>query len=339
MPLTIDTLVASPDHYFFALEGDQAVFVAMDRSAYGRSIFLDSRIVRASDQVIKVPVRALLEHHAAASPITAPGWIFHVAHCGSTLLARALDYPEGPLVLREPIVLRQLGVAAMAIDQAPVRRLAAALAGRRYPGQSRSIAKANVPVNFIAAQLLECEPRAPAIFLYFAFEQYLAAILRSPNHRNWVRSITTEMEAAIAAQVGSFAGASDAERAAALWLAQIRLYHAAIERFDHASSLDAELLFNAPRMVVAAAAAHFGATVVERDLDAVVGGELFATYSKNPSLAFDNAARLARQQQQKRLIAGEIALARRWLDRRLPEYPIPDALGRPLTGNSPQLLA
>src|SRR5436305_6486131 len=108
MALTLDDLFASPDHYLHSFEGDAAVFVSMDRAAYCRSIFLDGRISPVPGGAMRVPAAML----AGRVPRPAPtGWIFHVAHCGSTLLARALDQVQTNIVLREPLALRQLALA------------------------------------------------------------------------------------------------------------------------------------------------------------------------------------------------------------------------------------
>src|SRR3954468_2412077 len=89
MALTLDDLFASPDHYLHSFENDAALFVAMDRAAYHRSIFLDGRI-SPKGGTMTLPFAML----RGKAPRPAPtGWIFHVAHCGSTLLARALDTP------------------------------------------------------------------------------------------------------------------------------------------------------------------------------------------------------------------------------------------------------
>ena len=71
---------------------DEVLFVPMDLAAYQRSIFLDHRISPAGEGSWQVPL-ALLGPAEANPPQL--GWIFHVAHCGSTLLARALDELAG----------------------------------------------------------------------------------------------------------------------------------------------------------------------------------------------------------------------------------------------------
>jgi hypothetical protein len=322
---TIERLFASPDHHFFAFEGDLAVFRTMDRDAYHHSIFLDQRIAAVDHAEVRVPVAALTafrDSRGIAAPRTA--WIFHVAHCGSTLLARALDRPEGNLVLREPRPLRQLGLTRdPAGDAWRARlRLAAALAGRRYRPEAATIVKANVPVNFIAADLLALDPAAPAILLYFPLRAYLLAILRSTAHRRWVVNVTTQLDLA------DVAGLDVAERAAALWLAQMRIYAALLAQYPGVRSLHADELLDAPQPALAAAAAYFG---VDAELDA---DALLATYSKVPGQPFDNAARLRLRADSAALLGPEIDRARRWLDGR----PLPARLDRPLVGASPRLL-
>lgn len=337
MASTIADLVATPDHYLFAFDGNDAIFTQMDRAAYHRSIFLDRRISAAGDATLRAPVAALVEHldgSGAAAPRT--GWIFHVAHCGSTLLARALDRPDESLVLREPLALRQLGVDHRPADSR--LRLVAALAGRRYRDDAPAIVKANVPVNFVASDLLALDPRAPAIFLYFPLRAYLLAVLRSPGHRNWVTNVTTQLQPVLASTIGDVGGVDVAERAAALWLAQMRLYDEAIKRFPEARSLHAEDLFGRPRLVVAAAAAHLGVRIAAPDLDRIVAGEIFATYSKAPDRAFDNAARLEVQAETGRRLGPELDRARRWIDGRRGRHPPPPRLGRPLIESGSPLL-
>jgi hypothetical protein len=341
MRLTLGDLFETPDYHFFRFEGGTAVFLPMDAAAYRRSIFLDGRIAPAGQQALKVPLAPLIENLIARG--TQPrriGWIFHVAQCGSTLLARALDQGSA-LVLREPGPLRQLGVEAGAGTNPAWQsrlQLAQAMAARRYDADRPTIVKATVPVNFMLDQLAALDREAPAILLYYPFEQYLSAVLRTPKHREWVRRVTDELAPALLPEAGAVRMLAEPERAAALWLAQMRRFAATLETMPNSYSLDAALLFGAPRSVIGAAASLFDQPMDPAMLDAVLASDLFATYSKNPSIRFDNRARMAREAETLRALSPEIARARQWLETRLGERPLPARLDRPLAGESPLLL-
>ncbi len=327
-PFTAATLFDSPDWYPFAFESDALVMLPMHRAAYTNSIFLDNRITPAAETPVALPLSALQN----PPPPHPAGWIFHVAHCGSTLLARALDRSDGGLVLREPLTLRQLGFdAATGNTDWPARlAIVRALLSRRPQNAPPTIIKANVPVNFGIAAAIIASPDERAIFLHFPLTPYLLAILRSPNHRIWVRTITDALAPAIISATGAALPGDDASRAAALWLAQMRLFNAALTTSPHSRSLDADILFNAPAPVLAAASALFGQPMPAADIDTVINGPLFATYAKNPAVAFDNAARLVRRDTAAAELAPELAAARGWVDARIAENPLPPRLPQPL---------
>ena len=304
MSLTFDDLFVSPDHYFHSFEGNGAVFMPMDRAAYHRSIFLDGRISPVADQTMVVPGAALIQQMRTPAPTS---WIFHMAHCGSTLLARALDDPGASLVLREPLALRQMAIYPDANGLA----LTLAMTGKRYRPDAPTLVKANVPVNFLLPQLAVADPGARAILLYLPLRAYLLAILRSDNHRNWLRNVTTQL----ATYLGDLSTLADAELAAALWLAQVDAFTQALVSMPHARALDAEVFFNDPIAVLKLAAPHLGIPIDAAALEASVAGPLFATYAKNPSLAFDNAARIARRAEVERAIMPELDAAEAWVAR------------------------
>jgi hypothetical protein len=302
MAPTINQMLASPDHYLHSFEGDEAVFVPMDRAAYRRSIFLDRRISVAADGAVRVAVTELL----TAKPARAPSnWIFHVAHCGSTLLARALDELINDVVLREPLALRQL---AMAPEPSRLR-LVLALLSRRYPGSGATTIKANVPVNFLLDEIIPENSQDRAILLHCSLPDYLLAILRSDNHRVWLRNVTAQLNP----YLGDLSQLSDAERGAALWIAQMRRFASVINRLPATKSLNAELFFAKPALVLATVADHFGSVVDEAAIAAITTGPLFSTYSKNPEHAFSNADRLQRRSLLIGTLSKEIAAAERWI--------------------------
>lgn len=299
MTLTLDELFSSPDHFLHSFDAGDAIFVPMDRAAYQRSIFLDNRISPASDGAMRLPVAAIAGN---IPPAQSAGWIFHIAHCGSTLLARALDFLGGNLVLREPLALRQ---QALAPDPARLA-LTRAMLGKRYRPELPTLIKANVPVNF----LLPAIAPVRAIMLFATLEDYLLAILRSENHRDWVKRVTTQL----GAHLGEIGGLSIAERAAALWHGQMKAFERALAASPDARTLDAESFFNDPLPTLTASARHLEIDATTEALREVVSGPLFSSYSKQPSVPFDNDARLARRDALVATLAPEIAAARAWVE-------------------------
>lgn len=305
MSPTLDDLFASPDHYLHSFDADDAIFVPMDRAAYHRSIFLDGRISPADGTEMRLPVRAF----AGAIPPPAPtGWIFHVAHCGSTLLARALDQPPTNLILREPAALRQL---AFAPDP---QRLALVLAmtSKRYRPDMPTIVKANVPVNFLLDDMTAFDPETPTIFLYLGLSDFVLATLRNERHRLWLRRVTSQLSA----YLGDCAHMSDAERTAAIWLAQMQAFSREITSRPNARALDGEAFFAEPRHFIQLAAAHMGVAITREEIEARVRGPLFATYSKIPEMPFTNEMRLARTADLMPILAPELEQAQRWVEGR-----------------------
>jgi hypothetical protein len=306
MVQTFDELFASPDHYLHSFDKEFAVFLPMDRAAYHRSIFLDGRISPADSTPTAVPIHPLVKAIPPSSAQT--GWIFHVAHCGSTLLARALDQVATNLILREPAGLRQL---AFAPD--PERlALMMAMVSKRYRPDLPTIVKANVPVNFLLTDLTAFDTGAPTIFLYLQLRDFVLATLRNDRHRLWLRRLTDQLSA----RLGDCSRMSDAERTAALWLAQMNAFSTAITSLANARTLDGEAFFAAPSHFLGLAAAHLRVPTTPQEIEARVRGPLFETYSKIPEMPFTNEMRLEMRAALEPELAPELEDARRWVEDR-----------------------
>ena len=343
MTVTPHDLFADPALFLYEIDGGTAIFQTMTREQFARSIFLDARIRHGNLPNFRVPLSQLLAAaEKAAIPARRIGWIFHVAQCGSTLLARALDRPGASLVLREPAALRRLGVMAGSAGEAPEEPLLAAVAGllgKRWEADRPVIVKANVPVNFIAERLLARDPQAPAILLHFPVAQYVAAILRTEGHVRWTEGVFAELRLAESPWCAAAQPAGPAEKAAALWFAQMKVFERLLGEFAHVRSLDATHLFDRPAETVAAAARLFGVELAEDEARDIAAGELFHSYSKNPALDYDPEVRLAREAEAMRRLAGELAEARAWAEAARDRHGLAVALDRPLVGEPVPLLA
>lgn len=190
--------------------------------------------------------------------------------------------------------------------------------GRRYDPKLPTLVKANVPVNFLIERIITVGTRDRALLLHFSLEDYLLAILRNPNHRAWLRRVTGEL----AAYLGDLGGLSDAECGAALWLAQTRRFAAALAASKTATVLDAERFFAEPGEALVAVTRHFGREASKAEIYALIAGPLFATYSKNPGVAFANADRVSRRAGLMQELASELDRARAWIEGSAPDLQV-----------------
>lgn len=344
MAVTLQDILTDPALFFHEIDGDKAVFQLMTREDFARSTFLDGRIRHGGRPNFQVPLAALLAARrdtlAAASHL---GWIFHVAQCGSTLLARALDLPGRSLVLREPAALRRIGViagAASNLDGDGEERLALVsdLLGKRWPGEAVTIVKANVPVNFVADRLMARSPGAAAVLLHFPLAQYLAAILRTEGHVRWTEGVFEEMRLADTALCSAQPPRTAAEKGAALWFAQMQVFERLLRDYPATRSLDAARLFEQPAETVAAAAQLFELPLSPGEAEAIAASELFHSYSKNPALDYDPEVRIAREAEAMRRLERELAEGHSWAVQAQARHGLADALDRPLVGDPVGLL-
>ncbi|MDR7100258.1 hypothetical protein J2X04_002639 [Lysobacter niabensis] len=162
--------------------------------------FLDERALPARADGGWVPLDALLTQapaHAACADA-----IFHIGHCGSTLLSRLLESWPQVQGLREPLPLRTLAEAWPQLHT-PESRLSPAEAprvlhalwdawSRPFAGHGRSVVKATSSCNGLIAPLLEARPPARAVLLDMPLRPYLATLLKSPDSVRDTASAATE---------------------------------------------------------------------------------------------------------------------------------------------------
>lgn len=347
MDVTLGDFFSDPALFLFELDQETAIFQTMTRENFARSIFLDGRIRHGNAPNFRVPMDVLLKASQSTPGVAPPtGWIFHVAQCGSTLLARALDHIGRSLVLREPMVLRRLGVAASGgtvdgrVDGhlSSMLRLTLAMLGKRWDPATPVIVKANVPVNFIAREVMEANPDCPAILLYFPLESYVAAILRTEGHVRWTEGVFDELRLSGSPLAAHQVPDSAATKAAALWFAQMKAYAGILADFPAARSLDAATFFARPAETIDAAAALFGVPLRPGEAEAIVAGELFHSYSKNPALDYDPEVRAVREIEARRRLADPISEAVEWARRAGEIHGLPVAFDKSILGESPALL-
>jgi hypothetical protein len=333
-----------PDLYLLEFTATGGSLVPMDRDSYGRSIFTDKgRIVPASRTGWEVRMADLLQgYEAQGLDQPALGFVFHVAHCGSTLLARALDVADRTLVYREPFTLRQLAADSAARPAGPADpdiwlrqlKLVTGLLGRTFDSDQVAIVKANVPVNFIIPDLMKLSDGSRGILLYATLERYLLSVLKSPMHQRWVMNVLGHIAGGVVETqpLGGLplAGVTPAQAAACLWLAQMYRYSDALTSDPRLRSLDCEDLFSRPHDTLTAAFAHLDVAMPDADVDGIISSDLFARHAKNPGRPFDSAAREAELEQLKQQLSAELASGIAWAEDVMAQRNIALPLQNPL---------
>jgi hypothetical protein len=121
-----------------------------------------------------------LEDSPSPPSIQQAHFIFHIGHCGSTLLSRALAATSRILPIREPLTLRQLAAdfpeAENPMWSSKLQYALAAHARTFHAGQL-SMIKATSTCNALIRPILEQIPTARALLMYVPLESFLAGML------------------------------------------------------------------------------------------------------------------------------------------------------------------
>ncbi|MGA9574228.1 MAG: hypothetical protein WBS20_09810, partial [Lysobacterales bacterium] len=105
-----DRLAERPEIFPHTLDliNDRLLLVELSDAEVSAASFLDQRILKKTSRATWVPWQSVAEIISRAPPAAPAGFIFHVGHCGSTLLSRLLEFTDGTRCLREPLPLRTL---------------------------------------------------------------------------------------------------------------------------------------------------------------------------------------------------------------------------------------
>jgi hypothetical protein len=216
------------------------LFAALSEEDYRTQPFLDERLgPRPSAWHEFGAVRRLLP--PARLPPRGGAWIFHIGHCGSTLLSRLLSDDPRVLPLREPLALRALAEARRLLGRpeavcdddgwAVWHDLLLRLLGRTHRPFEHTLVKATSTCNNLLEPTLDAHPETRAIALYVDLETYLAGMLR-PETVNALYSApgVRAHDLAVLGIETHLYRLSVPELAAVNWLASVLVYLELLER-------------------------------------------------------------------------------------------------------------
>jgi hypothetical protein len=306
--------------YALDLERGLVLLVELDEQDYRNAAFLDERCMTESMQGGWLPWQTLgsrLPPLASAAPIS---WIFHVGHCGSTLISRLLGELPCFLALREPPVLRTLAELRRSADSPVIPELLSLtlnLLARTYRPEQTSLVKATSDCNNLVGPVLAHMTHSRGVLVYVSLATYLATMLRAEV----LREDVVERHAARLADLEQLLGepielgreVEPGKLAAVAWLASVaRFAEAERAHGDRLLRLDFDAFLAAPLAGLERIVRFYGAEATAAELEELVCGPLMQRYSKDGRQPFDAARRAEELARSRSRHAAEIRAALEW---------------------------
>ena len=331
----LDALFDSPELFPARLDlaADRVRLTPMTAASYARSPFLDERIERSGGGDLGMSLAELVEAYRRIDPPRRPAhYLFHIGHCGSTLLSRMLGEVDGILSLREPPPLHALAQQRRTQGSADDKGwrdafdLTVHLLSRTFDAREVALVKPNSHANNLLAELMSWHADSRAILLYVDLETYLATMLRPPARRETVRAVGESRLADFRQRTGDGGpdALDDARRAALVWLVQMREFVDVLDSPQlrpRARAIEFGAFLSRCREALAAAAAFLGRAADGAALDRAFDPALAGQYSKRPGRTFDAAARAGMLESARHAHAGEIAAGMEWAAAVCARYP------------------
>ena len=298
-------LAQSPDFLWQDLDlvNRRGLVAKFDEAGYRRASFLDQRAFQQQTLAAWLSLDDIRRHTQQLKP-PAPHAIFHVSHCGSTLVSRLLAELPGCMPLREPLVplalaqeKRELPRPAARLDEAGWRALLEAslnTLSRVYRPHDRVLLKFTSACGNLLPDFLGRNTDSHALLLHADLETWLTVMMRGQNVRGngrfYAQVWLKDLHALTGRSDIRLAALTDAEQFAINWLMGMshfgraqQDYGARVQRLDFAD------LLASPAPELERLARLFGLDASKAA--AVTAGPLMSSYAKRPDERFDAATR------------------------------------------------
>ncbi|MDX1381666.1 MAG: hypothetical protein R3233_11120 [Xanthomonadales bacterium] len=317
MQPTPETVAASPEWHLQRLDAEQerALLVQVSEELLRRASFLDQRIEPEVEIGWWTPwAQAEALFAEAPADDRHPALIFHVGHCGSTLLSRALANDPAVLPLREPLPLRDLSNAQrggpLPGSRKDVRDVVMRALARTFRTGQVPVVKATSICTNLAQPLLEGSSRR-AVLMLQPLESQLANVLGKQGPTSDLEGFRAErlhdwQEIAGTPPPGLDLD-NDSHLAVLHWLTGVHALLAARAAFpDRTLLLDFEDLLESPAEWLGHAAALLAPHADPRRM-AAAWADTAREYSKQPGTPFHAVHRAARLERGRTAHAAELA--------------------------------
>lgn len=297
---------------------DTVLLVELRSEQLENHSFLDDRIFHPEMAFEWVPWGDF-ESEVSQLAAAAPSYIFHIGHCGSTLLSRLVAAATGTQALREPLPLRLFAANQVEsvidwLDEGETSRRLSLFENAWARGEAATAVKATSMctnlLNFVDSD-------AGIVFIYQPAETHLAVILAGENAMQDLAGFGRNRHMRLAAMTDDLPpleGMSVGELAAMTWLAEVSTASLALTKRE-ALRLNFDEFLQRPGELLASSCEALGFETDRERCEAAVGGPIMRTYSKAPEHAYGPKLRDDIIADSKRRNAEEIAKGMQLIER------------------------
>lgn len=312
---------------------DALLMVRVDSRAFAQASFLDDRIVHRDSSTGWFNWSQVAQRLGAGSAATPAHYVFHIGHCGSTLLSRLLG-ELGIAQLREPLPLRTLAEVQANLD-APESRWSRATFEARLPliaalfdrGDGPRVVKATSFCNDLAPALLDTNTTRRATVVYTRLRPYLANILAGPNSRLDLLAAAPQRLKRLAVRTGGPVGRlyemSPGVLAGMSWITETASLAATFDAQPpgRVLAVDFDRFLADVRPELRRVADHVAAGIEDAAIAQTAASPALTRYSKSPEHAYDLELRRAVLDDAERRFSEEIHAGFSWCARLASRHP------------------
>lgn len=333
----------NPDVLFQDLDviNRRGLLVRIAEADYRRASFLDHRVLKPDTEGAWFPLLRLLNETADIRAALPPHFIFHVSHCGSTLVSRLLAELPGSLPIREPLTVLALAMQRRERGRPTARlmergwdelfELSLRLLGRAYRPGERSLIKATSACANLLGPLAAKSPASHALLLYTDLETWLCTMLRDDvvreNGRFYAAAWLTDFVAMTGHDDIKLSELTDAEQFTLNWLTGMLHFEKAQQGMpERVLPCDFEVFLADAGAGLESAARFFG-------LDGgrareTAAGPLMQSYAKNPNQGYDGAKRRQELKEARGRFGKEVETGLAFATRLCREQPLLEPVAR-----------
>jgi hypothetical protein len=333
-------IASSPEWYLYDCNAARLEFqlLRLDEEDFRQAIFLDSRLGTHLDNLVPMKVAQISKAFPGkvAGADKPAAYIFHIGHCGSTLLSRALSETDRILPLREPRTLqflanqlRELNTPRCLLTEKQFQRLGVVILSaleRRFNAQQLPLIKATSVCNNLIGPILQTHRERKAILLYQPLEPYLAGRFKrtvSNDLRVQAQFRFDEWQRIPGAPAIILSRLGPAQLGSLAWLTSMwRLLLVDEHISDQIQLVDFQEFLGDPQGQLTKLAAFIG--IHQRDIEELLVRypEVSSTYSKDPGMKFSSEVREKTLQLSRQKWSQQISKGLDWAQdmiRRTPE--------------------